>query len=121
MMSRKAALFGDYDILKQILNTDDPAVCKKLGRQVRHFDADKWTDCREEVVYRANLEKFRQNSDLWGVLMGTGKATLAEASPTDRIWGIGMSALDPKAKFTRCWNGQNLLGKTLMRVRAALR
>ena len=121
MMSRKAALFEDYDILNQILNTDDPAVCKKLGRQVRHFDADKWTDCREEVVYRANLEKFRQNSDLWCVLMGTGKATLAEASPTDSIWGIGLAAGDSRVQKLSEWKGKNLLGQALMRVRYELK
>lgn len=121
MMARKAALFEDYDILKQIMHTKDPAACKKLGRQVHHFDADKWSECREDIVYHANLAKFSQNRDLRYVLLGTGGATLAEASPTDRIWGIGLAADDPRVQKRSEWKGNNLLGKALMNVRHELR
>ena len=121
MMARKAALFEDYDILKKIMHTKDPATCKKLGRQVHHFNAEKWNECREDIVYRANLEKFRQNTDLRYVLLGTGEATLAEASPTDHIWGIGLASGDPRVQKPSEWKGDNLLGKALMSVRYELR
>ena len=121
MMAKKALLFGDFTIYSDIMGETSPRKCKDLGRQVRHFKPTLWEACKMEIVYNGNYAKFSQNSELRKILLATGDAILAEASPTDRIWGIGMSALDPKAKFTRCWNGQNLLGKTLMRVRAALR
>lgn len=45
---------------------------------------------------------------------------LVEASPYDRIWGIGLQAMDERAKHPNTWEGQNLLGFALMDVRTAL-
>ena len=42
---------------------------------------------------------------------------LVEASPKDKIWGIGLTAHDSKAINEREWRGTNLLGKCLMRAR----
>lgn len=44
--------------------------------------------------------------------------SLVEASPYDRIWGIGLKATDEKAQNPASWQGQNLLGFALMDVRA---
>jgi ribA/ribD-fused uncharacterized protein len=44
-----------------------------------------------------------------------------EASPYDRIWGIGLGAEDPKAKHPSTWQGENLLGFALMDAREAIR
>lgn len=46
---------------------------------------------------------------------------LAEASPHDKVWGIGMNAFDPGVERHECWGGQNLLGKILMYVRNKIR
>ena len=40
-----------------------------------------------------------------------------EASPRDRVWGIGMGAKNPKATERGQWRGRNLLGDALMQVR----
>ena len=69
---------------------------------------------------RANLEKFSQNSALSEYLLGTGKKVLVEASPADRIWGIGLAADNPKALNPNSWRGLNLLGFALMEVRQRL-
>lgn len=45
---------------------------------------------------------------------------LVEASPDDRVWGVGRGIDDPAATDPRRWDGVNLLGFALMRVRAAL-
>lgn len=43
-----------------------------------------------------------------------------EASPIDRIWGIGLSEKDKRAWNKETWRGQNLLGHILTKVRDKL-
>ena len=117
MMAKKALLFHDYTIFDQILGEKDPQKCKRLGKQVKGFQNRIWNKYKEEIVYTANMAKFSQNYDIQSILLGTGNATLAEASPYDRIWGIGRDANDPKAKYPLLWKGENLLGRALERVR----
>ena len=62
--------------------------------------------------------KFSQNTLLRNELLGTLALALAEASPHDSIWGIGISA--SRAAAGTKWNGLNLLGQVLERVRAHL-
>ncbi|MNI91462.1 hypothetical protein D3C73_1491250 [compost metagenome] len=54
-------------------------------------------------------------------LLATGDRILVEASPSDKIWGIGLAPDDPNAQIPARWLGQNLLGKALMEVREYLR
>ena len=121
MMHGKARLFDDAAVAAEILATPDPRTHKALGRKVRGFDSARWDAACREVVYRGNLAKFSQDEELRALLLATGDRTLVEASPTDKIWGIGLAADDPRALDPASWRGQNLLGQALMRVRAALR
>lgn len=121
MMAKKALLAGDLQRYALIMNEPDPAKCKQLGKQVRNLEVGAWDRCKEEVVYHANLAKFSQNEKPLQYLLSTGNKTLAEASPYDTIWGIGMEASDPNSVHPDKWKGKNLLGKVLMRVRNELR
>ena len=118
MMWRKAKLFGDEEIAERILTASHPNQAKGFGRQVRGFDPDAWDSARYEVVVTGNAAKFSQHPDLGAFLAGTGQRVLVEASPVDRIWGIGLAADDPLAKQPRRWRGLNLLGFALADVRA---
>lgn len=120
MMAHKAALFGDLQIRDEVLAADDPGKAKALGRQVKNFSEDVWVRHRWDIVVQANLLKFGQNDGLLRFLLGTGRKVLVEASPLDRIWGIGLSAQAPEATDPRKWNGLNLLGFALMEVRERL-
>lgn len=120
MMAEKARFFDDRKTCGKILATNSPREQKRLGRQVTPYDEGKWAEERQEVVYRGNLAKFKQNEHLRKLLISTGTKTLVEANPDDRIWGIGLSADDPKALNPQEWRGKNLLGKALMRVRDEL-
>lgn len=53
-------------------------------------------------------------------LLDTGDKELVEASPFDKVWGIGVSADAASTKNRASW-GQNLLGKALMATRERIR
>jgi hypothetical protein len=119
MMASKARLFGDDAALAAILAAKAPEECKKLGRQVRNFDASAWDAAAFDFVTRGNLEKFGQSASLKAYLLDTGDEVIVEAAPRDAIWGVGVGrekGADPKQ-----WRGLNLLGFALMRARAMLR
>ena len=84
------------------------------------FDDARWRRAREAIVHAGNRAKFTQNAELRELLVATQGTTLVEASPYDRIWGIGLAASDPRAQDPRQWKGQNLLGKILTALRDEL-
>lgn len=117
MMASKARLFSDDDALARVLTSPEPAQAKAVGRTVRGFDEATWRAHRLDIVVQGNVAKFSQNDDERSYLLGTAPAVLVEASPRDRIWGIGMGAANPAAVDPTRWRGQNLLGFALMEVR----
>lgn len=119
LMARKARLFGDEERLAAILAARTPAECKALGRRVTPYDDEVWTRERYSVALDMLRLKFGQNAGLRAALLDTGDAPLVEASPTDRIWGIGFSEEEAEAN-RHAW-GSNLLGRALMEVRAELK
>ena len=120
MMAEKARLFQDEETRMKILEAASPKIAKQLGRRVKNFDESVWQASRSEFVIEGNEAKFRQNPELSRFLVGTGDKVLVEASPTDRIWGIGMSADNEMATSPEHWRGLNLLGFALMEVRRRL-
>ncbi len=121
MMASKARLFQDEEMLAKILAAASPAEAKKLGREVRGFDGEKWNAARFDAVTRGNVAKFSSTVELREYLLATGDAILVEAAPRDTIWGIGLGASSEKARDPRSWRGSNLLGFALVRARAILR
>jgi len=119
-MAAKARLFDDHVTAEQILTAASPGAAKDLGRRIGGFDEQLWREHRMDIVVAANTAKFSQNPDLRAYLTNTGDRVLVEASPRDRIWGIGMTADDPYASEPARWNGLNLLGFALMQTRATL-
>lgn len=118
MMYHKAKLFGDDEKSEEILKISDPREVKKKGREVKNFNQDIWNENAMDIVYSGCLLKFNQNKEIKEVLLSTKNKVLAEASPYDNIWGIGISAKE--AKEGKEWRGTNWLGKCLMRVRDTL-
>lgn len=121
MMWRKATLFGDTATAERIRAATHPQQAKTLGRKVAGFDERIWVEQRYDIVVAGSVAKFGQHDELRKYLLGTGDRVLVEASPVDRIWGIGLAADDPRAEHPAKWQGQNLLGFALMDARAALR
>ena len=118
MMAQKAKLFHDSERYTAILRASKPWECKDLGKQVKPFDSAAWDAVKYDVVKTGNRAKYEQNPELMNRLLSTGDAILAEASPKDMIWGIGMDAATAAETDPAEWPGQNLLGKILMELRA---
>ncbi len=121
MMSEKALLFNDSIIRKQILNSREPKQIKALGRKVKNFDEKVWDEHKCKIIYEGNCAKFSENQDLKEYLLSTQSKILVEASPYDKIWGIGLKQGDMGVENPNNWKGQNLLGFTLMEVRDFLK
>jgi len=120
MMAEKARLFGDAAALEKVLGAGSPAAAKAAGRGVLGFKDEVWLAHRWDIVVRANVAKFAQNAELREFLMQTGDRVLVEASPVDKIWGIGLAGDDEFAEKPRFWKGLNLLGFALMEAREQL-
>jgi len=120
MMFRKAQLFDDDHTADLILDADHPSEAKSLGRTVRGFDEGVWEQSRFDIVVAGSLAKFGQNHELRSFLLGSAPRVLVEASPQDRIWGIGLADNDRDARRPNRWRGLNLLGFALMKARAEL-
>lgn len=121
MMYIKAVVHDDLEIAQLIMQSNDPAQQKHLGRSVRNFKPKWWRDNCEELFYPALLAKFKQHDGARAYMLSTGDKTIVEAAPWDKIWGIGIGVGHPDIRNPAKWQGDNLLGKMLMNVRADIR
>ena len=115
LMACKAFIMNDLTTMEKIMHADNPYQCKKLGRQVKNWNQEVWDQNKCDIMFDALYYKFSQNDDILQKLLSTGNSILAEASPRDRIWGIGLNITD--AQSGKTWRGKNLLGQTLMGIR----
>ena len=120
MMYYKALLFGDYNIATYILEEDHPAEQKAMGRLIKGFDLVKWNHFAREIVWLGCYYKFTQNEHLKEALFATEGKLLVEASPYDRIWGIGLGLNSPDLNDPSKWDGTNWLGEVLTDLRERL-
>lgn len=117
MMAEKARLFGAEEIYAEILKARSPGKAKALGRQIEKFDQAIWDAHKYDIVVTGNFHKFSQNADIGTFLKNTGKRILVEASPVDKVWGVGLAQDDELIESPSKWRGENLLGFALMSVR----
>lgn len=117
MMYMKAFIFNDFDSVQKIMKTKYSSEQKKFGRSVKGFDENRWNNVKMDIVFNGNLLKFSQNKDLEDLLLSTTGTTLVEASPIDKIWGIGLDESTARITPVSKWTGENLLGIALTDVR----
>ena len=95
---------------EQIRLAVTPGLAKRMGRRV-NLRRD-WNDISHKVMYQILLAKFCQNPELKELLVSTGLAVLIEGNYWhDNFWG---SCYCSKCKGIE---GENVLGKLLMKVR----
>ena len=128
MMASKARMFGDFEAEDAIMKCVGPETAQsgfakhprnqqKIGRVVKNFNPAAWNAVCRDFVLRGNLAKFTQNDELFEVLKYTAGYRLVEASPVDRIWGVGLAENNPDAFNPDTWRGTNWLGNILTETR----
>jgi len=121
MMCKKAEVFQAHEILFKMLSTDNARMIKKFGREIKNFSDEVWDKHKLDIVIKANYFKFSQNPELLEIMKQHKDLILVEASPEDKIWGIGLHFSNDDVLDKCKWNGENLLGKCLMDVRSKLK
>ncbi len=133
----KAVFFQDHKIASLLEQQGcTPLTAKQLGRQIKGYDDKAWECVRLGYMNYCLWLKFSQNPEWADELKATGDRILIEASPTDKIWGVGMDIEEAAAcvrEYHRSvaedgsdamespnWPGRNLLGQALMTVRGLL-
>lgn len=120
-MWEKALYFNDIESAELILNEPDPSKNKALGRKVKNFDEFEWMKVSFSVMINVNVAKWSSDEKLKELLLSTDPKVLVEASPYDKIWGIGLHWEDDLVLDENNWKGMNLLGNALMEVRKKLK
>lgn len=120
MMQAKALHFLDHSTAKRILTSSSPSEQKDLGKKVENFKPKEWDKVKFEIVCQGSWLKFTKG-EAWlrEKLLETGERELVEASPRDRVWGVGFSV--GEAESRRAEWGMNLLGRALMTTREQIR
>lgn len=120
MMAMKANTFNDKEAYDKIMKSHDPSTQKATGRKVKNFNPEVWNKVAKDYVYKANVAKFSVPY-LKEILLNTGDQEIVEASPSDRIWGIGLPMGHPDLADKTKWQGTNWLGECIMKARETLR
>jgi ribA/ribD-fused uncharacterized protein len=113
----KAMFFGATEIASQIYNSHSPAAVKALGRKIPNYNDVTWNMVRFGFMVYVNYLKYSQLESFRKALLDTGSRTLVEASPVDKVWGVGLAKENPLILDQANWQGTNLLGKALEEVR----
>lgn len=112
-MFQKALVFQDVEIAEKILLEKEPIQIKKLGRKIKNFNEFTWAAIRSDIMRRGLSLKFKQNERLKQKFLEHKGKTFVEASPYDKIWGVGLRETDPLILDKSNWRGSNLLGQLL--------
>jgi ribA/ribD-fused uncharacterized protein len=104
-------------LLEAILNEKSPIKIKNFGRQVKNYNDKVWGEKRYQVMVKALHLKFSQNKEIKDLLISTKEKILFEASPFDKIWGIGYDGKTAVSMIDKTKFGKNLLGQALMEIR----
>lgn len=129
VMAEQARIFGDAARLQELLDANHAPAPHKLfdhkapktgERRLVGYDAAVWEQHRDRVMWRATLEKFRQNAHLRYKLLQLGSRQVVEATD-DPFWGSGVVFGADGADDPQRWTGLNQMGKLLTAVALRIR
>lgn len=94
---------------EEIRHEISPMVAAKMGRDRQRPLRSDWEAVKDDVMRTALAAKFSQHPELRALLLATGTAVIVEHTKNDSYWGDAGDG-----------SGQNMLGRMLMELRAAL-
>ena len=105
----QAQKFTGTPYVVQIQRALTPKKAAEMGRNRAWPLRSDWEQVKDEVMFKAVLQKFETHRELRTLLLSTGAEEIVENAPGDYYWGCGADG-----------SGQNKLGKLLMEVRSIL-
>eukprot|EP01084_Bolivina_argentea_P209342 356602_1 len=129
VLSQQAKIFGDNERYNNLLKSSFDATphktydhkAPKTGiRKCKNFDVNIWKQYGDKLMWKATLEKFKQNENLKHLLLETQNKIIVEATD-DQVWGIGINIDHPNILNEKKWRGDNKMGQLLGKVRNCLR
>ena len=97
--------------LCKILRARTPRDHKWLGKSTPNFDELVWYKASSPAVTACSVIRAEMDPQLGMIYEESEGLRFAEASPTDRIWGVGLAIDDPAIDDWKTWKGENRLGK----------
>lgn len=115
MMYHKLLTLGYPLEAEAILLNSNPSAAKRAGRNAKatQESLDAWDAVKFDVVVAGSFLKFSQNPGMGKQMLDLLPRKFVEASPYDRVWGIGLDISNPDIRDPKNWRGQNLLGRAL--------
>ena len=103
MMAEKTRLFQYHRAVGLIMSSTSPSTRKRIGRGVRNFDSGVGDREKQSIVLSGTHAKFMKKTAMKKRLLSSDNKILAESSPLDPVWGIGLRADDPRANNPCQW------------------
>lgn len=120
LATKKARLSGREDLIQRASQASDPKIAKAILHSLREDHVAEWDQQVEQITVEGLRAKFSQNHHMLSFLKGTNQLQIGEASSNPR-WGIGFDLDHTDVLNTTKWTPSgNLLGNSLMRIRAEL-
>ena len=85
------------------MSSPDPSTHKRIGRGVRNIGCAVGDRERQNAVLSGTYAKFMHNPAMKSHLLSSDNKLLAEVSPLDPVWAIGLRADDPRANNPCQW------------------
>jgi ribA/ribD-fused uncharacterized protein len=122
LFAERAKVKDKMEIMEKIMRNRSARIAKQLGEQEVPWEesVEEWRDFAGKKLTVANRAKYTQNDELRQLLFKTAPKVLAEASPSDTYWGVGLRKNDPQIHKASLWKGENAMGKILMNIRDEL-
>lgn len=118
LATRRAQISGREDLIERAREVQDPVQAKHILNALHGDHQPEWDRSVEGIAMEGLRAKFYQNRPLYNHLCDTGNLILGEASP-NTTWGIGMDINNKEVLDQSKWlAGGNLLGRSLMTLRA---